>query len=159
VSFSAPPKIRSSSGPPKSRSLPLRREFDLAERAFEEQLRWFEGLGSALASARSQWVLAQIAHRRGEEALARRLCEASIVHLEALDDVASIARAQHLLAEIAVGEGDRDRAAELFRSALETSKQTGDQRIATGAKSGLATIAGQSMATTEATPRIGQLAE
>jgi predicted ATPase/DNA-binding SARP family transcriptional activator len=118
----------------------LRGEFELAEQTFQQQLRWFEALGSALASARSQWVLAQIAYRRGDDAVARRLCEASLVRLEALDDVASIARAQHLLAEIAVRQGDGSRAAALFQSALESSRETGDQRIAAGAERGLVTV-------------------
>jgi predicted ATPase/DNA-binding SARP family transcriptional activator len=118
----------------------LRGELQLAEQAFQDQLRWFEGIGSALASARSQWVLAQIAHRRGDDALARRLCEASLLHLRVLDDVTSIARVHQLLAEIAVCEGDLDRAAELFREAMEAAHEIGDQRTASGARDGLATI-------------------
>jgi tetratricopeptide (TPR) repeat protein len=120
----------------------LREDFNLAERSFRDELQWFEDLGSALASARSRWVLAQIAHRRGDDARARHLCEASIEHLVTLDDVASIARAQHLLAEIAVNEGNRERASELFQVALEASQEVGDQRTAAGALAGLGRLTG-----------------
>jgi tetratricopeptide (TPR) repeat protein len=122
------------------RILMLRGDLLRAERTFQPLLRRFEGLGSVVASARSEWILAEIAHRRGDDALARRLCEASITRLETLDDVAFIARAQHLLGEIAAGEGDRDRAAELFRCALEVSREVGDQRTASGARDGLAML-------------------